>query len=87
MPTVYVPTQMRDLTGGVERFEVGGATMRQVLAEIETQHPNFAARLRDGDAIAPGLAISIDGTFASRGLLAKVLPTSEIHFLPAIGGG
>jgi len=78
---------MRDLSGGVERIEVTGGNLRQVISEIEIQHPALAARLHDGDALAPGLAVSIDGTFASRGLLAKVTPTSEVHFLPAIGGG
>ena len=32
-------------------------------------------------------AVSIDGAFTSRGLLARVGLESQIHFLPAIGGG
>ena len=38
-----------------------------------------------GDAIAPGLAVSVDGSMTSR--LLAIRPDSEIHFLPAIGGG
>jgi molybdopterin synthase sulfur carrier subunit len=87
MPTIFVPVQMRDLSAGIERFEVTGETLRQALRSLDEQCPALVARLRDGDAIAPGLAVSIDGAFAARGLLAKVAPTSEIHFLPAIGGG
>ena len=87
MPTVFIPNMLRELTGGVERVEVEGATLRQVIAALETQFPQLVGRLREGDGITPGLAVSIDGAFSSRGLLAKVEPTSEVHFLPAIGGG
>lgn len=87
MPILFVPAQMRELSAGLERLEVPGETLRQVLRALAEQHPALAARLMSGDAIAPGLAVSIDGAFAARGLLAKVAPSSEIHFLPAIGGG
>ena len=87
MACVFIPPQMRDLTGGRERVEVAGATLGQVVAELERGHPGFAARVRAGDAVAAGLAVSIDGAVTNRGMLAKVNPTSEIHFLPAIGGG
>ena len=87
MATVFIPTQMRELTDGVERLDVAGENLRQVIRELEQRWPAIGPRLRDGDGIASGLAVSIDGAFASRGLLAKVGPSSEVHFLPAIGGG
>jgi molybdopterin synthase sulfur carrier subunit len=87
MPKVYFPPQMRDLTGGVDRAEIDGATLGQVVASLEALFPGLAARVREGDSLAPGLAVSIDGGLTSRGMLAKVNPASEIHFLPAIGGG
>lgn len=87
MPIVHIPTQLRSLTGGVERVEVNGAALRQVIAALDAAYPGLAARLCTGDCISPGLAVSIDGAFTNRGLLAKVGPESEIHFLPAIGGG
>jgi len=85
--TVFVPSQMRDLTGGVDRIEVPAGTLRQLLAAMEATHPQLTARLWDGESLLPGLSVSIDGAFSSRGLLAKVGPASEVHFLPAIGGG
>jgi molybdopterin synthase sulfur carrier subunit len=84
---IHIPTQLRSLTGGEERVEVAGDNLRQVISALEAAHPGVAGRLLKDDAISPGLAVSIDGTFANRGLLAKVQPHSEIHFLPAIGGG
>jgi molybdopterin synthase sulfur carrier subunit len=87
MAIVHIPTQLRSLTEGAERVEVPGATLRQIIAALDAAHPGLAARLCIGDGISPGLAVSIDGAFTNRGLLAKVGPESEIHFLPAIGGG
>ena len=44
-------------------------------------------RLCDGDGLAPGLAVSVNGAASALGLLQKVKPDDEVHFLPAIGGG
>jgi hypothetical protein len=38
-------------------------------------------------AIIPGFALSVDGALVSKGLLSPVGPHSEVHFLPAFGGG
>ncbi|HVA51290.1 MAG TPA: MoaD/ThiS family protein [Pirellulales bacterium] len=87
MAIVYIPTQLRPLTGGIECVVVPGTNLRQVIAALDAAHPGLGARLCGDDGISPGLAVSIDGAFTNRGLLAKVGPDSEIHFLPAIGGG
>lgn len=87
MPTVHIPPQMRDLTAGRSEVQADGQTLRQVIASLDAQCPGLAARLVVEDRIAPGLAVAIDGTVTSRGLLARVMPTSQIHFLPAFGGG
>jgi molybdopterin converting factor small subunit len=87
MATVYIPTQWRDLTDGISQVPVTGTTLREVTVGLDTKFPGFAARLCDGDGIAAGLAVSIDGAIASRGLRSPVQPGSEIHILPAIGGG
>jgi molybdopterin synthase sulfur carrier subunit len=88
MATVYLPAQFHDLTGGAGPLEIEGHTLRQIVAALEVRFPGLAARISDAsDQIAPGLAVSIDGNIASRGLLSPVGAQSEIHFLPAIGGG
>jgi molybdopterin synthase sulfur carrier subunit len=87
MATVFIPAQLRSLTGGADRVEAAGESVREVVASLDAAHPGIAARLQQGDSLAPGLAVSIDGAFTNRGLAAKVGPASEIHFLPAIGGG
>jgi molybdopterin synthase sulfur carrier subunit len=87
MATVFIPAQLRSLTGGADRVLAAGESVREVVASLDAAHPGIAARLQQGDSLAPGLAVSVDGAFTNRGLAAKVGPASEIHFLPAIGGG
>lgn len=87
MAKVYIPTQWRDLTGDVAQLQVDGATLREIVVLLDRRFPGFAERLCDGDSIAAGLAVSIDGAIVSRGLRSPVQAESEIHILPAIGGG
>ncbi|MDB5384564.1 MAG: hypothetical protein JWM11_210 [Planctomycetaceae bacterium] len=87
MPIVFIPPLMRTLTNGVERVEVEGLTVRQILRELENQFPGVTERLCAGDELKPGMAVAVDGYMSSLGLRQKVQPTSEVHFLPAIGGG
>lgn len=86
MPTVFLPTQLRDLTDGVTQVEVEAESLRLVLDALECRFPGVRARLCDDDGLVPGLQVSVDNT-STRKLSTKTNPTSEIHFLPAIGGG
>lgn len=87
MAILHIPRSLLEWTQGVERISVAGETLRQALTELEARFPGIRAQLAHDDGLLPGVAVSIDGAFSSRGLLAKIGPESEIHFLPAIGGG
>lgn len=87
MAVVYVPSLMRPLTNGQERVEIAGVSVRQLIQELDRQFPGIQARLCQGDELLPGLAVAVDGHLSTRGLSHKLQPTSEVHFLPAIGGG
>lgn len=87
MAQVYIPAQMRDLSQGVEQLEVEARNVRQVIAALDAQFPGMAERLVQDGRLRPGLAVSIDGELTNQGLLARLSPDSEVHFLPAIGGG
>ena len=87
MARVFIPAQWRDLTGGVAEIEVAGGSLREVIAALEARFSGLAGRACENGVIASSLAVSIDGALSSRGMLARVEPASEIHFLPAIGGG
>ena len=87
MASVFIPPQMRDLTGGVQQLQIEARNVRQAVLALEEAFPGIAARLVQQDRLAPGLAVSVDGELSNRGLLAPLEPESEVHFLPALGGG
>ena len=89
MPDVWIPAQMQRITGAPDRVQVGGATVRQVINNLEQLHPGMKELLYDEelDDITPGLAVIVDGDVSQLGLMERVSEDSEMHFLPAIGGG
>jgi sulfur-carrier protein len=87
MPTVIIPALMRPLTNGHDRIVVRGATVRAVIDDLERQFPGIKAHLIEDEDLKPGVAVSIDGEMGIGGLLDPVKETSEVYFLPAIGGG
>ena len=87
MPRVFLPTMLREIAGGASELEASGATVRALLDDLEQQHPGLKARLCDGDRLRSNLAVAVDGQVEPLGLLARVAPDAEVHFVPAISGG
>lgn len=87
MITVYVPPQLRSLTGGAVHVPATGTNVRQIIADLDARFPGLRDRLCDGDTLRTGLTVAVGGTVSSLGLLQKVTDGSEVHFLPAVGGG
>ena len=87
MARVWVPSLLRDVTGGRETVTVPGASVGQVIDGLEQFHSGIRDRLCSGGALRPGLLAFVDNEVARLGLLQPVGPDSEVHFLPAIGGG
>jgi len=87
MATVFIPAQLVEMTAGQSRIQISGKSVRDLVNQLEAQFPGIKARLCDRDELSPSLQVSVDDIFSTRGLLTKVGPDSEVHFLPAIGGG
>ena len=87
MATVWIPSLLRDLTQGRSTVAVPGATVREVLRNLDAAYPGMAARLCDGDDLSPYVEIAVDNEIVPLGLLSPVAPGSEIHILPAVSGG
>ena len=86
MPRVFIPPLLRALTG-VDAIDVDAANVRQAIERLEERFPGVRAKLCEGDGLKPGLTVAVDGQVSSIGLLQKLKPDSEVHFLPAVGGG
>jgi sulfur-carrier protein len=87
MATVWIPSLLRDLTGGRETVSAAGVNVRQVIEALEKEFPGIKARLCDGDQLRSGISVAIDVQVGRLGMAEPVGETSEVHFLPAIGGG
>ena len=78
---------MQKYTDCRRQIQVGGTSIRQIITNLELQFPLIKNRLADENGILPGVAVIIDGESTRLGLLEPVKIDSEIHFLPALGGG
>lgn len=87
MPTVWIPTPLRDLTHGQDTATVSGSTIRQVIEALDRQFPGMKKRLCTDDGLRPGIAFAVDAQVANLGLIHPVPENSEVHILNAIGGG
>ncbi len=87
MPTVFIPSLMRKLTDGKELVEVSGGTVRQVINSLEEEYPGIKDRLVEDGRVKRNISVAVDGEICRMGLLEKVREDSEVHFIPAVGGG
>lgn len=87
MATVFIPSLMQKLSDGKSKVEIEGASVRQIVNNLEAEYPGFKERLVDDGRIKGNISVAIDGEITPLGMLEKVGENSEVHFLPAIGGG
>ena len=87
MPTVYIPSLLQNLTNHKSAVEVSGATIREVIENLEKKHPGLKNRLLENDHLRSNISVAIDGEITPLGLIEQVEPGSEIHFIAAIKGG
>jgi molybdopterin synthase sulfur carrier subunit len=87
MATIFIPTMLQKLTGGDKKVDMDARNVRQVIDRLDELYPGIKNRLVEDGEILPNLAIAIDGDVAIMGMLEKVREDSEVHFVPAIGGG
>ena len=87
MAKIFIPTMLQKLTDGVKQVELKARNVRQVIEQLDGLYPGMKDRLVEDGEILPNLAVAIDGDVATMGLLQMVGENSEVHFVPAIGGG
>lgn len=87
MPTLFIPSPVRDLTQGKASVVVAGSTVREALESLETEFPGVRERLCDGDKIRPNISVMVDGQVSHLKMREKLSEASEVHFVIAISGG
>ena len=84
---VWIPALHRDLTNGAATVMIPGGTVGDVVDNLERSFPGLRERLCADGRIRPYIAVAINGEITSRGLHQRLREPSEIHFVPALGGG
>jgi molybdopterin synthase sulfur carrier subunit len=88
--TVRIPTQLRELSGGTSEVSADGATVKDVLDQLETAYPGFAERLFDDKGelrrFVNVFVADEDIRFLS-GVDTAVEPGQTVSIVPAVAGG
>lgn len=88
--TVRIPTPLRPLTGGRSEVAAAGATVADVLADLERQHPGVRARLMDDQGQLRrfvNLYLNDEDIRFLEGLATPVPARADLSIVPAIAGG
>ena len=87
MAVVWIPSLLRDLTGGEEKLTVPGETVGQVVEALEARYPGILARLCENGRLRSNMTLVVDGVVSRQRLRHRLTDTSEVHFILAISGG
>jgi molybdopterin synthase sulfur carrier subunit len=87
--TVRIPTPLRVHTAGKDEVRANGATVAELIDDLEANHPGIKAKLVDANGVRRFVNIFVgdeDIRFLE-GLQTKVPDGVEISIIPAIAGG
>lgn len=92
--TVSIPTILRTHTGGEKRVEGSGATLSELIDDLEAANPGIKERLvaADGDGPATlhrfvNIYVNDEDVRFSGGLETTIDDGDEVTILPAVAGG
>jgi molybdopterin converting factor small subunit len=84
---VRIPTPLRSYTGGAAGVRAGGATVREVLADLDRQFPGLAFRVVDEQGrLRPHMVVWVRGE-RCRDLDTPVAGVEEVVLMQAPSGG
>ena len=90
MPTVKLPTQLRESAAGQSAVSVDGSTVGEVLGALFDAHNELRNRLSDGDGgLRRFVNVYVDGEDVrfGEGLETPVAEGAEVQILPGVAGG
>lgn len=86
---VRVPTILRTYTGGEKVVAANGASLQEVVADLDSSYPGIAERLIDDSGLRRFVNVYIndeDVRFLG-GLATEVSDGDSVTILPAVAGG
>jgi len=84
---VAIPSQLRDYTGGSAQVQARGATLAELLADLERQYPGIRFRMIDEqDAVRRHIKIFVNAELV-RDLGAALGQSDEVVIVGALSGG
>ena len=81
MIKVFLGSNLKNFTNGMEELEVEATSVKSLIAEMERQYPGIA------DALESGFALAIDGEVIANPGYEKLAEVSEVRFLSPMRGG
>jgi molybdopterin converting factor small subunit len=90
MATVRIPTTMRPISGGASTVQIDGATLGEVLRNLEATHPGFGERLFDETGALRkfvNVFVADDDVRYLQGLDTPVPANETVSIIPAVAGG
>jgi sulfur-carrier protein len=83
---VLIPTSLRSYTG-LSSVEATGATLGDVLSDMDRQFPGVRFRMIDEqDQLRPNMRVFVDGK-AIRDLAQPLWPSAKLSIVQALSGG
>jgi sulfur-carrier protein len=87
---VVIPTPLRRYTGGEAKVGVSGATVGEVLADLDARFPGLGDRIREPDGeIRRFVNVFVNGENVRKlqGAATPVKTGDEVGIIPAMAGG
>lgn len=87
---VEIPVPLREFTGGAAELQVHAASVRELLAEVQREHPQLHQRIVDPDGqVRPlvNLFVGERDVRSLEGLETPLRDGSVVTILPAVAGG
>ena len=88
--TVRIPTTLRPMAGGNSQVLVEGATLADVIENLEAVHPGFRERLLDESGAMRkfvNIFVADDDVRYLDGLATSVPAGETVSIIPAVAGG
>jgi len=90
MANVRVPAMLRPTVGGERIVAAEGATLRELISNVDGRHPGFAGQLLESDGAQRrfvNIYINDEDIRYLKGLETPVAEGDVISILPAVAGG